>query len=320
MSSHQTEEIGDISPLEVESEETLKFENTTPQKETGISKEVQILKPELPTVMVAGAPRSGKSTALNNIFGLNLDAKASILSATRVINIIEVIKIQHTQDKVTMQVIDTPGLGALDIPKEEILKDMKRVTKGVSFTLLYCFSVSSNTALTENDKTIITNLHHALGGQMWSKCVLLFTFSDHAYLEFEDCPAEYIRHISNHAQKFQKLLQDISGKDCCVKSIFEYESPEILSEEEHPSNIIAIPVKKKLAQSKDILPGMTISEQDWTDVVFLELMKRTNSTQHDTFILFKYDILIPLKAIAAGMFRGMMAGTAVGIGGAAGYQ
>ena len=195
---------GDISSLETDLEEASRVEITT--NKTGVSKEVKILKQEIPTVMVAGRPRNGKSTALNNIFGLNLVAKISASSVTSVVQVFEVTKkIPKKQDdtspqeEVTMQVIDTPGLGALDISKDEILKDMKTVSKGVNFTLLYCFSVSPNTSLTEIDKTIVANLHQALGGEVWSKCVLLFTFSDHAYLEFEDSPDEYKHHISSHA-------------------------------------------------------------------------------------------------------------------------
>ena len=35
------------------------------------------------------------------------------------------------------------------------------------------------------DKTIIKNLNLALVKKVWEKCVLLFTFSDHAYEEFD---------------------------------------------------------------------------------------------------------------------------------------
>ena len=256
------------------------------EKDTGISKQVRILKP---TVMVAGRFKSGKSTALNNMFGLNLAARPSVSSVTTIVSVTEVIKkIPRKVDdaspqEVAMRVIDTPGLGALDISKQEVLDEMKRVTRGVTFTLLYCHSVSLNASHPEIDKTIITNLHHAFGAEVWSKCLLLFTFSDHAYLVFKNSPDEYIRYINSHAQVFDKLLRDISGKSC-VKSIFEYESPDVLFEDENPSNIIAIPVKRKGTQSNDILPGMIESGQDWTDVVFIELLKRANSTERESFL------------------------------------
>ena len=304
VSPNEVVEIGDISSLEIGLEDTSQLDTTT-DKDTVISKDVMKLKPGIPTVMVAGRPRNGKSTALNNIFDLNLVARPSASSVTRALNINEVTKklFLKTDDtspqEVIMQVVDTPGLG-----DQDVLDEMKTITKGINFILLYCFSVSPSNSLTEMDKTIITNLQHAFGREVWSKCVLLFTFSDQACLEFEDSPDEYIRHINDHAQKFDELLKDISGKKGCVKSIFEYKSQNALSEEETPSNIIAIPVKKKVAQSKDILPGMIESWQDWTDVVFIELMKRTDSTLHEPFLFFQYARILMRKTylnISAGI-------------------
>ena len=310
---------GDISPLETNLEEASGVEITTNM--TSVSKQVAILKQEIPTVMVAGRPRSGKSTALNNIFGLNLVTRISASSVTKSVQMFEVTKkIPKKQDdtspqeEVTMQVIDTPGLGALDISKYEILKDMKTVLKGVNFILLYCFSVSPSNSLTEIDKTIVANLYQALGEKMRSKCVLLFTFSDHVYWELEDSPDKYKHHINRHAQEFQKMLQDIADKDSCIKSIFEYNSTIVLSEEENPSNIIAIPVKKKVSQSKDILPGMINSGQDWTDVVFIELIKRIDHTQRQPFILFKYpNIVIAMGTTTVGATAGAVVGGVIGV-------
>ena len=186
----------------------------------------------------------------------------------------------------TMQIINTPGLRTLDIA--EIQRDLKELIRKGNSTLLCCFSMSPYTSLSEIDVTIITSLYHAFGREVWSKCVLLFTFSDDTYLEFEDSPAEYVHHINEHAQKFNNILQDISRKKSSVKSIFEYESPNALSEEVKPSDVIAIPVKRMVAQSKDILPGMIVPWQDWTDVVFVELMKRIDCTQRKSLVLFKY--------------------------------
>jgi len=174
---NETTEVGDISPSENAAEDSLKLETKT--EETIIySKEVKTLNPKVATIMAAGKVSNGKSTALNNIFGLNLAAGASASSVTSVVSITEVTKKilggVSTPLEVTLQVIDTPGLGAVDIRKDKILKEMKKVTKGVSFTLVYCFSVAPNTILTETDQTIITNLHRAFGKEVWSKCVLLF--------------------------------------------------------------------------------------------------------------------------------------------------
>ena len=326
MSSQLEVETGDISTLENEEDDQKSITN---DDSAGTSSTIvqEITKPVdmssstsmLPTIMVAGRARNGKSTALNNIFDLHLVAKTAAKSVTKVISVNEVTKKVPIPGKgnvvetITMQVIDTPGLGALDIPKEDIMKEMKKITSGKEYTLLYCYSVAPNTALTETDKAIIFNLHLALGKEIWKKCVLLFTFSDYAAFEFDDDTDSYIDHIKNHATEFQKLLKDITGEDHEVKSIFDYESLEDLEKEEKPSGIIAIPVRKTTKKSKQVLLDMIKADQDWTDIAFLELMKRTDESQREPFILFKYPmVVLTSSATAAGAVTGAVVGGLVG--------
>ena len=274
------------------------------------------------TIMVAGRARNGKSTALNNIFGLDLVAKASAKSVTQVVSTTEVTKKitkpnennELEEEEVTLRVIDTPGLGATDIKKEDILKDMKKITQGVDYTLVYCFSVAPNTIILETDKAIVENLFLSLGKDVWNKCVLLFTFSDYARLEFEDSKEEYIEHIKSHAREFEKLLKSIGSDAPSVKTVFDYESPETLEREENPSGIIAIPVNKKAKNSTSILPGMLKGGQDWTDVVFVELMKKTGEEDRVPFFYFRYpNLFLGAGATGAGAAIGAGAGAIVGV-------
>ena len=97
----------------------------------------------------------------------------------------------------------------------------------------------------------------------WNKCVLLFNFSDNAYFEHEDSPGKYICHINIHAQELQ-IYSNVPLAKKLYKSILDYfESPIVLSEKEKPSNIIAISVKKTVTGSKDLLPGMIKSAEEW---------------------------------------------------------
>ena len=139
------------------------------ENDTVIYKEVTILKPGIPTVMIAGRRGSGRRTALSNIFHLKLDALASALSVTRVINAFEVIKkvprkMGNTSD-VIIQIVDTTGLECVDNCRGKYLDELKRVINRVNFTLLYCFSIAPNNLLLEIDKTTFTNLHHAFGSE-----------------------------------------------------------------------------------------------------------------------------------------------------------
>ena len=66
---------------------------------------------------------------------------------------------------------------------------------------------------------------------------------------------------------------------------------------------------------------MIESGDDWTDVVFVELMKRTESTQRRQFLLFKYPkALITTGTIVSPMTVGGVAGAVFGgvIGGPVG--
>ena len=274
------------------------------------------------TIMVAGRARNGKSTALNNIFGLDLVAKASAKSVTQIVSTSEVTKKitkpnennELQEEEVTLQVIDTPGLGVTDIKKEDILKDMKKITQGVDYTLMYCFSVAPNSIIYETDKVIVENLHRSLGKDIWNKCVLLFTFSDYARQEFEDSKEEYIEYIKSHAREFEELLQSIGSDAPSVKTVFDYESPENLEQEENPSGIIAIPVNKKTKDSKSILPGMLKNGQDWTDLVFVELMKKTAEEDRVPFFYFRYpNLFLGAGATSAGAAIGAGAGAVVGV-------
>lgn len=288
---------GDLSSLEV----------------TEKVKVVEALNPVLPTIMVVGRSKMGKSTALNNIWNLKLDTKISPKSVTKVVRITQVTKLDpRNMDgmaEVTLQVIDTPGMGALDITKESIKRDIQKVIKGFSFTLLYCFNVGPTGALSEDDRNIIRILMSAFGKEIWRKCVILFTFSDHM-LQSLELPAEYISHIKEHAKDFEKLLWNVTGEKIGVKSIFCYESLTALQSNTNPSEIIAIPTKKSKENSKDILQHMIGDEEDWTDIVFIELMKRTNAEQREKFLLVKYHRLI-VSSVATGS---SLVGAGVGIG------
>ena len=329
----ETVEVGEVSPLEVEQGEVSAPETNCGgggpaqqsdadlKENSGQDNMVKKTGKRKATIMVAGRPRNGKSTALNNIFGLNLTAKASAKSVTQVVNVNEVTKKiegekdgEKVKEEVTLRVIDTPGLGATDITKETIIKDMQKVISGEDYTLMYCLSVAPNTILLETDKVIIQNLHHTLGKEVWNKCVLLLTFSDYARDEFDDSEEDYINYIDSHAREFQVLLKSIGADLPSVKTVFECQSQKIIDKEKNPDGIIAIPVNKKKKRSEEILPGILEKDQDWTDIAFVELMKKTGEESREPFVFFRYpNILLGTSTAGAGAAVGAAAGAALGI-------
>ena len=293
-------EEGELSPPEKDEDEEItaksdsKGSSIKSVEDSSSSPAADTTEPDIITVMVAGRPRNGKTTALNNMFDLNLEARASAHTVTQCVNVTEVTKkILKNEEgslykEVRFEVIDTPGLGGLDIPMRDILEDMKRVTNGKDFILIYCFAVDPNVTLTSVDHTIIQSFNHAWGTDVWRKCVLLFTFSDLALRYFEGSSEQYIKYIIDFARKFQMLLKTVSSELPTVKSIFEFGSQEELQREEMPSGIIVIPVMGAImGGSEAILPNMIKKGQDWTDVVFIELMKRTFEMERGPYLLFK---------------------------------
>ena len=261
-------------------------------------------------IVVAGKPGNGKSTALNNIFGLNFPAKISSRSVTTKITIRKV-----TKNNSNLIIIDTPGLGALDIDKEAITIAMVEALNGIDYTLLYCLSVGPGNRLTEMDKTILHNLHATLGKEVWDKCVILFTFSDTARREdFNSAnqAPEYKEYLKDVADEFYQVLQTCSSDVPTVKSIFEYEgTPDISNRTEGEKEIIAIPVGKNVDRENEpeILPDIIEPADDWTDLVFVELMRKTKPRQRRAFVLFKYG-----AAMASGLATSTAVGAAVGAG------
>ena len=93
--------------------------DATTEIEKSISK-VKLLKQDLPTVMVAGKPKSGKSNTIDNIFGINLTKRVSAISVVSITEVTKMILmkkfVMYPQEvPLTMQIINTPGLLSLDI-------------------------------------------------------------------------------------------------------------------------------------------------------------------------------------------------------------
>ena len=235
---------------------------------------------------------------------------------TEVITTEEVVK-----NGVTVRIIDTPGLGSVSIDTNKIVDEMAAATKGLNFLLLYCLGVRPSAILTEVDEAIIRNLQQTLGAQVWQKCVLLLTFGDVIREEEYSSPEqdkEYIAYIKDHAQQFQNVLQEETKVDIRVKTIFDYASQEEQERQETSDAVIAIPVKKHIKGKHNILPGiMKDHDFDWTDIVFIELMKKKDMKERVLPLIVKHgsDSVMSrhplLKILAAGTL-GVVFGTGFG--------
>ena len=251
---------------------SVEFDNTTKENVEVITvpeKNEDWVDPDsnVATIMVAGQPRFGKSTALSNIFGLDFVAEARPTSVTQVVGDRHVTKEIHTAqkngpdlvEKITLRVIDTHGLGALDIPQERIIKEMTEMVKSDNYTLLHCFNVAQNNCVTEVDMSILRNLHAAFGAGIWSKSVILFTFRDFALTEF-DYADQYRDYINAHAEVFEKMLKEFGcSNPPRIRTIFQYSLAS--DETESTPEIVAIPTRGTVKRSDEILLG-TLKDGD----------------------------------------------------------
>ncbi len=209
---------------------------------------------DLPAIVVVGKIGSGKSTALNNLFKLNLEARSSPSSVTKTLN--ERIVVYN---EVNTRVVDTPGFGGITLTTDMIMKEITKAVKGTDFTLLYCLPVKPSDILTETDRAIIKALHQYFGRNVWDKCVLLLTFSDVApEAEFasnyqSDGYRDYLR---GHIQAFHHILKECGSRISEIRGTFDYSILEQHSLQNNTGTILAVPVMKDKGSSGII--------SDWT--------------------------------------------------------
>ena len=256
-------ELPDVETLKIETD--CLHENA--KKMFGLSFGGKDSPPKSITVMVCGLPRSGKSTALNNLFDLDLPTSSSAFSCTKGI-------IDETVEKhgVIVRYIDTPGLEAMDAKSVKAFSALKKLKiEDEGFIFLYCHNVT--TTFTSVDEKIIKNLDSLLGGVIWSRCVLVMTHCDAARL-FEyssaDDDSKYRDFLISHTLMFEDIF-----RKCKIPV-----KPVRLMKSKIDDAIIAIPVakEKNLITCTSIVPFQYFSDVpvslNWTDLAFTALLKK----------------------------------------------
>lgn len=261
-------------------------------------------------IMVAGQPRKGKSTALNNLFNLELEARPSAGSVTR-----SVIPKMVTVGSQKLLIVDTPGLGSLDLKIDDAMKEIDKSMKGLDFTLVYCLAVSPNISINLTDEILIKNLIRFFHKKIWEKCILLLTFCDLArdHIANEKLTDRYyLDYIKEHSIKFQQLLQANGVSSYGVKTVFDYESKRD-REQSSFKEIVAVPVMKEKIRPGmlSIMPGILSNAGNWTDIVFAELLKKTSPSDRLRLSDFRHASLTDGATIASG-FGGTLAGAGIG--------
>ena len=221
-------------------------------------------------VMIAGLPRTGKSTALNNIFGLELEARSGAKSVTDVLTPTTI-----TKDGITLKVVDTPGLKAVDLNERVAIKEMAKLGIEKDFILLMTLSVSLSSTISIEYVNIIKNLNAIFGTEIWDRCIILLTYSDAVRREFnsDTMIKEYQEHLNSYCKLLQEVLTKLKIKKR-IRLFSEYTSLEQFKDKTL-DGIVAMPVgKNPEVETKLILPDLTWAhDHKWNDLLLMEITK-----------------------------------------------
>ena len=269
----------------------------------------EMMKYDKVTVMAVGKVRSGKSTALNNLFQLQLEARPHFESVTKSVEECTIV-----QNGVTVRVFDTPGLGSTDVKSNDILRSISQEDiHGDSFCLLYCHSVAESSSLTETDSSIINTLTFLFGKEIWKKCTFYLTHCDSirkdVFSRNED--EKYLEYVRGHVRNLDKALANCGVKMPPIKLIHDVQDGCV-----HQETAVAVPGAKSHEHgvNPSILPLFEIpSNLNWTDFAFMEILKKSGKVAL-TFIRLRYNLaaIAPVGAGGIGLVVGAAGGGAIG--------
>lgn len=189
--------------------------------------------PTAPIILVAGIKESGKTTFVNNFFGLssNEDSPAN---------------------DVKFALKGGRGMVLIEINEESVqeLKDDNDDTK--PDLLIYCVSVFQ---FNKGNHVIMESLQENYGKDIWKRCKLIFTLSNCAQ-EFwlskskneSEAYKRYQDHLNLYARLFEEELQKLDVDDVIVRTTFADESTQgkykiqaLLAGKDVSDQVVAVP-------------------------------------------------------------------------------
>ena len=257
------------------------------------------------TVVVVGKSGAGKSTLINNFLELDKDEMCKTGNGAS-ITTREVAMKESIKKDVTIQMIDTPGLGGIDeIKAIDVFKDLSKITNRKADVIVYCISIHSSSCIDSTDIDIIRALTLAFGQQIWRHTILAFTFAGRPNT-LKSSSSEYRSRVSNYASAFQEAL--------CKAKVHKISVKSVLSEEVSPQSIPAIPIEGTSLEAS--LNDNSCSQ--WTHRLFMEALKKSNPKAARTQLKLSDQSSAVVQvaefggSVAAGTAIGAAVGTAIG--------
>ena len=241
-------------------------------------------------IVVTGRSGAGKSTLINNLLENGITEELSPSPNTLNIN-----SKKLERNGVTIHIVDTPGLKTHKKDKRKQLKaascheDAKRAD-----LILFCVPVGPSSKFDICNPEIMESLHYTYGRGIWSYCIIVFTFSNHALEhwrqigackggksgEAADVPeTKYEDYLLEYAKLFQKHLREKLGvEEARVRTVFDREVKE--------EDIVAVPAGRRLEDQ--VTPGVATDEEGWSGIIFREMLKKGREDSKVALLRYRY--------------------------------
>ena len=241
------------------------------------------------TIVVLGRSGAGKSSLLNKVFklgskddSLKVDAGTTDLTP----HVIE-------RRGKTLTIVDTIGL-----THHRRRQELKKLNAHRAADLvIFCIPVGPSTKFEVDNPQLMKALLECYGQNIWRNCLVVFTFSNHAWDHVKKKPTatsnytDYIRLYTNYFRE-ELIKMGVEKKITdSVKCIFDMDENQDRStipaghdNEDRP--LVTIPAGYD--DEDPILPGIKLDEEKWVGKLFEEMLLSASKESKRALLEFRY--------------------------------